>query len=49
MRRPIIVIIQPGLADADDLWVFGELYNLRGLNIGIIFRIVRMRANCRPD
>ena len=48
-RAQIVVIVEPGLADADDLGVLGQCRQTLRQQIGVIGGFVRMGADRTPD
>src|SRR3546814_16110175 len=52
LPRPValvVMIIEPGLADADDARVRGARHQLRRIDIGMMVSVVRVDADARPD
>src|SRR3546814_10639887 len=52
LPRPValvLMIIEPGLADADDARVRGARHQLRRIDIGMMVSVVRVDADARPD
>ena len=48
-RRVVVVIVQPGLADADAFAMGGEAADRRRVRLGLLGRLMRMRADGEID
>ena len=48
-RAQIVMKIEPGFAEADDLWMRAQRDQPLGQQVGVVGRFVRMSANRAPD
>ena len=51
LRRVVagVVVVEPGLADGDAARMLGEPHEIGGRDLGLLMRVVRMRADAAPD
>src|SRR3546814_9798036 len=52
LSRPValvVIIVEPGLADADDAWMRGAFHQLAGVDGGVLIGVVRVDADAGPD